>query len=343
MRLTRICPYQLKKRRNKTALFLALLPVLALIFSLSTGRYPLSLSQIAGFLLNPDGTAESNIFFNIRLPRVLFSLLAGGALGVAGGAMQGLFRNPLASPDVIGVSSGASLGAAIAIILLDAPQSAVQLFAFLGGIIAVVCLLFISKLGRAERTLTIILSGIIISALCQAGVSMLKYMADPMRQLPALEFWLMGSLNGITWAKLAGLILPLIIGCILIFAMSWKLDALAAGDEGAAALGVSVPPTRVILICGSALLVGAVVSYAGAVGWIGLIAPHIVKRGVGEGYIRVIPLSFCCGGAMLSVSDTIARSLTTGELPVSIISAVVGAPFLVYFMSRGIISGGGDA
>jgi iron complex transport system permease protein len=297
-------------------------PVAAFMVSICTGRYPISATQLVSYLLSPGVVNDpgANIFWNIRLPRVLFSLCAGGAIAIAGSVLQGVYRNPLVSPDIIGVSSGASLGAAVSVVLFSATASQIQLFAFAGGIIAVFTTFNLSRLGKQNALTSLILSGIIINAFAKSGVSILKYKADPLQQLPALEFWLMGSLNTITWEKFFSFLPVLFIGTAAVILLRWQLNALSIGDEEAATLGVSVAFIRAVMIGMATLLVSGVVTMTGMVEWVGLICPHIVRILAGSDHKLSVPLSFCAGAGFLAFSDAIARSLYAAELPISVIT-----------------------
>jgi len=326
----------LVKRNISIVVLGVIFPAVVFTASICIGRYPLTVEQLFTYLFSPGVFEDpgANIFWNIRLPRVLFSLMAGGALAISGSVLQGIYRNPLVSPDIIGVSSGASLGAAIAIVLFSMNSSTIQLFAFAGGIIAVLTTFNLARAGNQSTIVSLILSGVIINALAQSGVSMLKYMADPLQQLPAIEFWMMGSLNTITWAKLFQF-MPLFLICtVVIILLRWQLNALSMGDEEAATLGVSVTLMRAILIGTATALVSGVVSMTGMIAWVGLICPHITRILVGSDHKISVPISFCTGAGFMAMSDTIARSLTAAELPISVITAVTGAPFLAYLLIK---------
>ena len=303
--------------RTKLICAACIMPLAALIFSLSWGRYPLSFIKILSILFHTDAfatvtTADYNIFMNIRLPRTLFVFLSGGAIGLSGVSLQSLFRNPLVAPDIIGVSTGASLGAAIGIVLLHTSAAGIQLCAFAGGICATLLVLQLSNIGGEHSLIRLVLAGVIINALAGAGVSLIKYMADPLNELPALEFWLMGCFNVITWKKLAAFLPIAVAGCSFIILFRRQLNILSLGDEEAASLGTPVKK----------------------ISWIGLIAPHVIRLLFGNNNYKVAPLSFMCGAALLLFADTVARSLSGNEIPVSIITAVIGAPILAQLMLR---------
>jgi len=325
--------------RTKFVLTAFVLPLAALLFSLSWGRYPLSFMQILSFLFHPVGSAAANtagynIFMNIRLPRTLFVFIAGGTIGLSGVGLQSLFRNPLVAPDIIGVSTGASLGAAIGIVLLHAGAAGVQACAFAGGIIATLLVLRLSDIGGEHSLIRLVLAGVIINALAGAGVSLIKYMADPLNELPALEFWLMGCFNVITWKKLFVFLPIAAAGSSFIILFRRQLNILSLGDEEAASLGTPVKKMRLLFIITATMLVASVVSAAGIISWIGLIAPHVIRLLFGNNNYKVAPLSFVCGASFLLIADTFARSISGNEIPVSIITAVIGAPILAQLMLR---------
>ncbi len=312
------------------------LPIIFFFMALNFGRYPISLNQVWGALTSPENISSDvcNVFWSIRFPRVLLALLCGGALSVSGAVFQGIFRNPLASPDIVGVSSGASFGASIAIIMFNASAFLTELFAFLFGIGTFFLIMQFSSWSRLKGITGIILMGIILNALLQSGVTFLKYTADPTRQLPALEFWLMGSLNTATWQKLF-VFLPVCIVCISgVMLLRWQVNMLSMGDQEALALGVRVKIVRALIVGASSVLVALVVSMFGIIGWIGLIAPHAVRLIYGDNNQHIIPLSFSAGAVFLLIADTMSRSIVSSELPISIVTALIGAPFLAYILLK---------
>ncbi len=324
-----------KMRRPSRVMAVAFgLSVLMVAVSLCVGRYPLSLSQIWGVVAkggNGETLGADRVFLHVRLPRVILVFFSGGSLALAGATLQGMMRNPLVSPDIIGVSAGASLGAAVAIVLVGARSGALQAWAFGGGLLAVLAAYSLSR-ATGGSVISLVLSGIIINALAQAGVSLLKYVADPFSQLPALEFWLLGGFYNGDWKKLLSVVPGLSLGCLAILLLRWQVNVLSQGEEEAQALGVRLYATRLSLICACALLVACVVSVAGTVGWVGLVAPHMARLLGGNDHKIVLPLSFACGGNLLLLADTLARTWTMAEIPVSVITAVVGAPFLAYLL-----------
>lgn len=317
-------------------IFGIILPLLVFFITLFIGRYPIPIKDLFSlfFFKNNVSVDVYNIFWGIRLPRAVLALFCGGALSVSGTVFQGIFRNPLASPDLIGVSSGASFGAAVAIVLFNAIPFITQIFAFIFGIITVLIIFRFATFSRIKGITGIILCGIILNALSQSGITFLKYIADPSRQLPALEYWLMGSLNTANWEKVA-IFLPVCIFLVsTIIILRWQINLLSMGDEEASALGVKVKIVRMLLIGAATIIVALIVSMVGIIGWIALVAPHATRLIFGDNNQIIVPLSFSVGAALLLIADTAARSISTMELPISIITALLGAPFLAFVLFR---------
>jgi iron complex transport system permease protein len=329
--------YLLNKVSRKMLWILGIsLPITVFLVTLCIGRYPIAIGDVFLALFSPNSIPENvyNVFWGIRFPRALFALFCGGALSVCGAVFQGVFRNPLASPDLLGISSGASLGASIAIVLLNATPFFTGLLAFIFGVCTFIIIMRFSSLARLKGITGIILAGIILNSLFQSGITFLKYTADPLRQLPALEYWLMGSLNAITWDK-ATIFLPVcLVAIFIIIILRWQVNLLSLGDEEANALGVRIKMARGLLIGMSSVLIALIVAMAGIIGWIGLIAPHVVRLLFGDNNQRIIPLSFSAGAVLLLIADTASRSISTAELPISIITALIGAPLLAYILLK---------
>ncbi len=321
------CPYKRK-------LLVAIGILLALSgMALMVGRYPMSLEELGEVLLGRDTTSSLyTLIMQIRLPRIVIVILSGGALSLAGTIYQGLFQNPLVSPDVLGVSSGCGVGAILAILFFPRFPHALQMMAFCGGIVAVTLALIMARMSKANKLLGLVIAGIVISSVASAITMLLKYGADPYKQLPTIEFWLMGGFYKANWERF-GLIWPSIgVGIVTLFILRWPLKVLTLGDEEAATLGVNVKSIRIIAIGAVTLLVAAVVSVAGVISWIGLVAPHIVKLLVGNNLEKEMPMSLCMGAGLLLLADTLARSLYAAEIPVSVLTTFVGAPFLAHLL-----------
>jgi len=320
--------------RALAAAVLLLLPLLAACAALTFGRYSLSVGELARALFGAESDPQARkVLLTIRLPRVVLALLVGGGLSVAGTAFQSLFANPLATPDTLGVASGASLGAAVGL-LLGFGLAAVQLLALAGGILAV-ALTWLASAGPQRRSIvTIVLAGLIMSSLFSALISLVKYVADPESQLPAITYWLMGSLSSANWGSLA-LGAPFILGgTAVLLALRWRLNILPLSDDEAKATGTNLRALRAVVILASTMITASCVSMCGQVGWVGLLIPHICRMLFGSNNQRLAPASVCAGAAFLVIVDTLARTLTAAEIPISILTAIIGAPVFLALLRR---------
>jgi iron complex transport system permease protein len=327
----------------RSAVFLLLVAALvgALAVALAVGPYPLGISDVlhgaARALGLEDGapTAGEIVFGRVRLPRVAAGMLVGAALAGAGAAYQTLFRNPLVSPDILGVASGAGLGA-VAGILLSLPVVGIQGLAFAGGLVTVVLVYLISAALRGhDRTLVLVLGGVVVGALAGACISLVKILADPYDQLPAITFWLLGSLAGIKLGDLAVAAPLVLIGLVPLVLWRWRIGVLSLGDDEARALGVDVSKLRAAVIAAATLMTASVVAISGVIGWVGLMIPHIARMLVGPNFSRLLPAAMLLGAAFMLVVDTAARSLARVETPLGILTAVLGAPFFLWLLARG--------
>lgn len=320
---------------------LALAVAAALVLALALGPYPLhgadvarALVRLAGFG-GGDVTPGEIVFMRVRLPRVAADMLAGAALAGAGAAYQTLFRNPLVSPDILGVATGAGLGAAAGI-LLSLPAIGIQALAFAGGL-ATVALVYViaTALRGRDRTLVLVLSGVVVGALAGACISLAKILADPYDQLPAITFWLLGSLAGVKLADLAVAAPLVVVGLVPLVLLRWRVGVLSLGDDEARALGVDVGRLRPVVITAATLMTASVVAISGVIGWIGLMMPHIARMVAGPNFARLLPAAMLMGAAFMLAVDTLARSLARVETPIGILTAVVGAPFFLWLLARG--------
>jgi iron complex transport system permease protein len=313
-------------------------PLVLAFLALCVGRYWVSPPDVFQALAgHPANKTIESVVVYIRLPRVLLALLVGAGLSLSGAALQAIFNNPLASPDITGVASGASFGAALGLLLFS-NMAAVQILALIFGCGAIFLTFALSKIRGDGSVLMIVLSGIIIASLFNALVSFIKYVADPFSKLPAITFWLMGSMTGASYGKLAAAAGAILFGSVVILLMRWRLNALSLGEDEIIALGIHPQRTRWILILCAALIVSAAVSICGQIGWIGLVIPHLARVLVGTDNRRVVPVSISLGAAYMLIIDTIARSLSSAEIPLSILTAILGAPvFGVLFFRKGKI------
>ena len=308
----------------------------ALLAAFTFGPYSLTPGEVlAALLAGPAATGDAaTVVWNLRLPRIAAGLLVGMALAAAGAAYQGMFRNPLVSPDILGVSAGAGLGASLAI-LYGLPLAAVQGAAFCGGLLAVGVVYFVAgRVRRHDPVLILVLAGVAVGTLFGAGISLVKVLADPSAQLPSITFWLLGGLNAAAPADLA-LAAPLVaVGLVPMLLLRWQVNLLALSDEEAAAMGVNVTRLRLVLIASATLMTAAAVSIAGIVGWIGLVVPHAARLLVGPEFSRLLPTALLLGGGFLVATDTLARSVTVIELPLGILTAFVGAPVFLWLLAK---------
>ncbi|OWT32643.1 ABC transporter permease [Methanobrevibacter sp. 87.7] len=319
---------------------LILLPILIFFLSFSIGRFPISTIDVIKTLLSPIipsltvSPAISTIVFQIRLPRIIAAMLVGASLAIAGAVFQGIFKNPLVSPDLLGVANGAGFGASIAI-LASLGNIFTQIFAFIFGIISVSITYLISKSYKNGGILVLILAGTAISAFFNALISGAKFIADPYNKLPQIVYWLMGSLSEVTINKLIITLIPVIIGLIIILSLRWRVNLLAMGDEEAQSLGENPERLRLILIAAATLITSASVSISGIIGWIGLLVPHLTRMIVGPDHKILIPASLSIGASFLLIVDNISRSLISVEIPIGILTAVIGVPVFLYLLRKG--------
>ena len=329
------------RRRPATTLVLLALALFALMLAaIGIGKYPLSLGDIAsavgGAIIGASPPDQASIvLFSIRVPRILAAVLVGAALAAAGAAYQGLFRNPLVSPDILGVSAGAGLGAVLGI-FLSLPVAGVQLFAFAGGLATVALVYFIGSLVQnREPVLVLVLAGVVVGSLAGAGISLLKILADPYDQLPAIVFWLLGSLSSVRSAEVWSSAPLVLLGLVPLVLLRWRINVLSLGDDEAKALGVEAGRLRLIVIAAATLMTASVVAVAGVIGWIGLVIPHLARMLVGPDFNRLLPASLLIGGGYMLLIDTLARTIAAIEIPLGVLTAIIGAPFFLWLLARG--------
>lgn len=310
-----------------------------MLASLAIGSFPLSAADVARILWEAMSGSPAEVAANaravvldVRGPRILAAIAVGAALGAAGAAYQGVFRNPLVSPDILGVSSGCALGAVIGIVM-HAPGAGIQVMAFGGGLAAAALVLFIgARVRGSDPTLAFVLTGVVVGALLSAGVAFVKTVADPYNQLPAITFWLLGSFSGTQGTDLA-LALPLMVAASIPLALlRWRIDALALTDDEARALGVDADRLRIVVIAAATLATSAAVAIAGVIGWVGLVVPHAARLLVGAGFARVLPLAAIIGAAFMLVVDTFCRTAAQTEVPPGVVTALVGTPGFILLL-----------
>lgn len=331
------------KSKNYIIIILGILALLVFVISFTLGRYGIPLNELLNILLskfinidkNWSDTAET-VLFSVRLPRVLAAMIIGSALSLSGATYQGLFKNPMVSPDLLGASAGAGFGAAVAI-LLSLNYIEVQISAFIFGIGAVMLTYIISTMiGRNNNAiLVLVLTGMVVSTLFSSFISMIKYVADPNNKLPAITFWLMGGLSSISSNDVLILGIVVFCGALPLYLIRWRLNVLSFGEEEAKALGIDTFKTRILVIVCSTLMTAASVAIGGMIGWVGLIIPHFARLLVGPNYKFLIPASALIGSTYLLIVDDVARSIFSMEIPLGILTSLIGAPFFIFMLLKG--------
>ena len=329
---------KIKKKHNLMSLVIFLLPIAVTIICIGIGRYHISpleslqilVSPLTGQEVDPQGWS---VVYHVRLPRIMLALVAGMGLSISGASFQALFSNPLATPDTLGVATGASFGAVLAL-LFTRNVFVVQLAALAMGLAALAGTCMISRLNGKSSILMVVLGGMVVSSLFQALVSLVKYVADPDEDLPAITYWLMGSMSRATYQGLAVGIPLILLGVALLFLLRWKLNSMSLPEDEAKSLGIPVKRIRSLVIVGSAMVTAAVVSMCGQIGWVGLLIPHMVRMIFGNDNSSVMPASMAFGAVFMLIIDTLARSVTASEIPVSILTALIGAPCFILLLRK---------
>lgn len=321
---------------------LAVALLLLILFAVTIGPYPVTVPEIFSALgryvsgsAEPGSKQIDTVLFSVRIPRVVAAVLVGAALAAAGTVYQGLFRNPLVSPDILGVSTGAGLGAAIGI-LLSLPVIAIQGFAFIGGMTTVIMVYLVATAVRGhEPTLVLVLAGVVLGSLAGACISLIKILADPYDQLPAITFWLLGSLASTNSDDVWSSLPAVLVGLIPLILLRWRMNLMALGDEEATALGIDPRRLRIVFIAAATLMTASVVAISGVIGWVGLVMPHIARLVVGPNFDRLLPAAMLMGAAYLLLVDTLARTMSETETPLGILTAFVGAPVFLWLLASG--------
>jgi len=310
----------------------ALVVLTALAFAV--GRYPVSLAEILSVLFGQPVSANvETVVLQVRGPRVLAALLVGAALAAAGTAYQGMFRNPLVSPDILGVSTGAALGAVLGIFLSQGILF-IQIFAFAGGLAAVGLVYWIgSRLRGHDPLLGLVLTGVVIGTLLGSAIALLKYLADPYNQLPAITYWLLGSLASVSPTEIFYSIPLVFAGLAPMLLLRWRMNLLALPDDEARALGVDVRRLRTLVVVCATLMTASAVAISGIIGWVGLLIPHAARMLVGPDFGRLLPLAMLLGAAFLLAVDTLCRTIATIEVPPGVLTALIGTPFFLWLFA----------
>lgn len=333
----------MEKRKASSALILWCLGfgmVISVLLSVCFGRYPIGLREMLGILWSKIGRIEpfwspvqEALLLQHRLPRVLLAVLVGCSLSGAGASYQAVFQNPMAAPDLLGASGGAAFGAALGI-LLGFDSSMVVLLAFICSLITIAVVILVGNHTRGKRVVGLILAGIMVSSLASSGTSFIKLVADPADQLPAITYWLLGSLNGATAGELLFALVPMTLGIVPLFLLRWRIHVLTLGDEEARTLGIHGGRIRVVVILCATLLTAAAVSVSGVIGWVGLVVPHMCRKLVGDKFTLLFPASVLLGGGFLLLVDNVSRNLLTMEIPIGILTGFLGAPFFLYLITK---------
>lgn len=327
-----------KKYVTFISIFFTIAPFVAMIFCLGIGRYQISVPDTlrALWTVITGGEVEATVYsvlFNVRLPRILLALFVGAGLAVAGASFQSLFSNPLATPDTLGVATGASFGAVLALLLSD-NMVLVQLLALLFGLISLFVTCMVSKMNGKSTIIMVVLSGMVVSSIFQALVSLAKYVADPEEELPAITYWLMGSMSRATAQSLMIGVPFIVAGIAILFALRWRLNILSLQEDEAKSLGVDVKKLRLLVMVASTMVTASCVSMCGQVGWVGLLIPHAARMIYGSDNKKLIPACIGIGATFMVIIDTFARAATAAEIPVSILTALIGAPFFVLLLRK---------
>jgi iron complex transport system permease protein len=320
------------------------LPSLALFLlflaAFAVGQFPVAPHDLGAVLwAKLTGTASGvpptveTVIWQIRLPRIAAAVLIGAALAAAGATYQGLFRNPLVSPDILGVAAGAGLGAALAI-FMGLSVAVVQVLAFSGGLGAVLVVYLIGTAMRGrDPILVLVLAGVAMGTLLGSAISLVKVFADPYNQLPAITFWLLGSLTSIAMPDLRAVLPAILIGLVPLYLLRWRMNLMSLGDEEARALGTETRVLRAVFIAAATLITSAAVSVSGIIGWIGLIIPHMARLLAGPEFSRLLPAAMLLGAGYLLAVDTLARTMAAIEVPIGILTAFIGAPFFLWLLA----------
>ena len=325
---------------KKVLTILLLILLFIFIIAVGLGRYYISPIQVLKIITSKFipiniawTTQEEAIIFNLRIPRIIVSMLVGMALSISGASYQSVFKNPLVAPDMLGVSSGACVGAAMAI-LLNFNGNTVQIMAFSGGILAVIMVSIITKVIKNNSTVTLIFAGIIISGLMNSILGLLKYIADADTQLASITYWQLGSFSTVVWSDVMSIAFPVAITVSVLIGLSWRINILSLGDNEARTLGADIVKLRGVIVVCSTILTSTSICVCGTISWVGLIIPHLGRMLVGADNQKAIPVSGLIGAGFLLFIDTLARLTTSAELPVSILTGLFGTPFYLYLLLK---------
>lgn len=328
-------------KERKSLIFIMIMPFILFIITLFVGRYPIPIKEMGKVLIGPfiNSNIENlepyyTIVWEIRMPRAIASALVGTALSISGVAFQSIFRNPLVNSGTLGVSSGAGFGAALAIILFGQKSAPIYVLAFVFGIIAVALSYLFGRIYQSTHTIMLILGGVIVSSMFSSLVSFLKYVADPYNQLPAITFWLMGSFASVDYSKLLFSAIPMLIGIIGLVLFRWRINVLSIDDKEAYTLGINIVLEKGLIVLFSTLATAGAVCLSGTIGWVGLVVPHMGRRLVGTNNKVLVPACCGLGASFLMTIDNVSRTITGGEVPIGILTSLIGGPFFIYILKK---------
>lgn len=331
------------KHKNKTLLYVSgsfLLLIILFLIAVMVGRYNISFSNFFKIVTGNDNVPiiDKNIVINLRIPRTIIALLTGVALAISGLVYQEMFNNKLVSPDLLGVSSGASVGAALAIVL-GYTGLVISIFSFALGLLTMLLTLIISRIFRSSLSVYLLLSGIIVGGFMSSATGLFKYLASSDRQLSEITFWLLGSFSSVTYDSVLILLPIVMIGVTMLFLLRWKINILALGHDEATSVGVNYKLLRMVVIICATLLTAGTVAISGVIGWVGLVIPHISRILVGRNAKRTIPLTIVIGACFMIIVDVISRSFTSTEIPLSVVTGFLGTPIflIILYSKRGVI------
>lgn len=329
------------RRKNLIIVFMAVMLAAGIVVSVFLGKFTITPKELWGIVISQFADIEQywtsqqeHILWTVRMPRILAACIVGTALSSAGSVYQGVFENPMAAPDFLGASSGAALGAALAIIL-GLNDVMITVMAFFMSLLTIVLVYIIGNKTKGNKTVGLVLAGLMVSALAQAGTSFIKLVADQTNELPEITYWLMGSLTGITGEDVLFAFIVTMIGLIPLLLIRWKINVLTIGEQEASTMGVRVDLVRAVSLVCATLITAAAVSISGMIGWVGLVVPHFCRKIVGNNYKFLLPATILTGAFFLLMVDNVSRNLFEVEIPIGILTAVIGAPFFIYLITKG--------
>lgn len=329
------------RRKNLIIVFMAVMLAAGIVVSVFLGKFTITPKELWGIVISQFADIEQywtsqqeHILWTVRMPRILGACIVGTALSSAGSVYQGVFENPMAAPDFLGASSGAALGAALAIIL-GMNDVMITVMAFFMSLLTIVLVYMIGNRTKGNKTVGLVLAGLMVSALAQAGTSFIKLVADQTNELPEITYWLMGSLTGITGEDVLFAFIVTMIGLIPLLLIRWKINVLTIGEQEASTMGVRVDLVRAVSLVCATLITAAAVSISGMIGWVGLVVPHFCRKIVGNNYKFLLPATILTGAFFLLMVDNVSRNLFEVEIPIGILTAVIGAPFFIYLITKG--------